>query len=179
LATRLLYRFGSIGRIVQASEPELRQVATSGEHWVDMLVGARQLVHDGLRESLLRSRIDENREALFRYLLLTMRNLSEERVLAIFADRDGYVISEEVIAEGDETHAFLSPRRIFGRAFQLGARRILLAHNHPSGCPCPSASDLEHTRRLSVQATALDLQIDDHLVIGAREVTSMKDRGLF
>jgi DNA repair protein RadC len=164
---------------VQASEPELRQVAASGEDWVDVLVGARQLVHDGMRESLLRTRIGENREALFRYLLMTMRNLTEERVFAMFADRDGFIISEEVIAQGDHTKALLSPRRIFGRAFQLDARRILLAHNHPSGCPCPSLSDIEHTRRLSLQAAALDLHIDDHLVIGAREVTSMKDRGLF
>ena len=179
LAGRLLHRFGSIGRIVEASEPELRQAASSGEQWVDILLGVRQLVHDGMRETLTRTRIDENRETLFRYLLMSMRNLSEERVLAIFADSSGYVISEEIIAEGDHSHVSLTPRRIFGRAFQLGARRIWLAHNHPSGCSYPSLSDIEHTRSLSKQAVALGLQIDDHLVIGLREVTSMKDRGLF
>lgn len=179
LASRLLHRFGSIARIVQASEPELRLAATSGEQWVEALLVVRQLMHDGLRETLVRTRIGEDRTALYSYLMITMRNLGEERVLAIFADADGYVISEEIIAEGSALQVMLTPRRIFGRALNLDARRILLAHNHPSGCANPSRFDVNHTRRLSRQAGELGLQLVDHLVVGFHDVTSMKDRGLF
>jgi DNA repair protein RadC len=179
LATRLLYRFGSIGRIVQASECELRQAAQAGESWAELLLNTRRLMQDGMRETLVRTRIGENRQALINYLILTMRNLREERILAIFADPDGYVISEELIAQGDGLQVLLNPRTIFGRAFSLDAHRILLAHNHPSGNASPSLSDIEHTRRLCRQAADLGLKIDDHLVVGAHEVTSMKERGLF
>ena len=179
LATRLLHRFGSISRIVHASESELRQAAELGEHWVDTLLVVRQLIHDGMRETLTRSPLGAKRQELLQYLLLMMRNLSEERMVAIFADHDGYVISEEVLAEGTESHVILTPRRIFSRALKLDAHRIVLAHNHPSGCSDPSRRDIEFTRRLSGQARELGLTIDDHYIVGKRDVTSMKDRGLF
>lgn len=178
LASRLLYRFGSIGRIAQASDIELRQAANADETWVDALLSVRQLMHDGMREKLLRTKLGEDREALFSYLVMTMQNLSEERMLAIFADQDGYVIAEEVIAEGGDAHVMVTPRRIFGRAMNLNARRVLLVHNHPSGSAEPSLLDIEHTRHLSRHAHALGLIIEDHFIVGGRKVTSMKDRGL-
>lgn len=178
LAARLLYRFGSIGRIVQAPDHELRIAALTDEKWVDAFLVVRRLMHDGMRETLVRSRLGENREALFSYLLMTMRHLSEERMLAVFADADGFVIAEEIIAEGEAGHLLVTPRRVFTRALNLDARKILLAHNHPSGCAEPSTLDVKHTRLLARQATGLGLAIEDHLIVGGRVVTSMKDRGM-
>jgi DNA repair protein RadC len=179
LAARLLNRFGSIGRIAQAPEAELRQIAKAGEAWVSALIAVRRLIYDGMREELVRTPIDQDRKALMSYLLMTMHHLSEERMVAIFADAAGNVIAEETIAEGSDGLVRVTPRRVFGRALNLDARRIVLAHNHPSGNPEPSLCDIEHTRVLDNQALMLGLSIDDHLVIGARRVTSMKDRGLY
>lgn len=178
LAARLLNRFGTIARIANASEGELRQASADGENWVGAVVGVRQLVHDGVRERLVRTRLSQDRSNLLSYLMMTMRSLSEERLIAIFADAMGFVIAEEVLADGTEDHVQITPRRIFGRALKLDARRIILAHNHPSGSATPSPSDVEHTQRLCRQAKELDLIIDDHLIIGACDIVSMKDRGL-
>lgn len=179
LASRLLRRFGSIGKIAQAPDSDLRQAAEAHETWVDALLMVRRLLHDGMREKLTRTRLGADREGLFSYLLMTMQHLAEERMLAIFADREGRVIAEEVIAEGTDAHVLLTPRRIFGRALNLDARRIILAHNHPSGCAEPSVADIEHTRLLDKQAANLGMALEDHLIVGARKVISMKDRRLF
>lgn len=179
LAARLLHRFGSIGRIVQASDSELRHAATADERWADTLLMVRRLIHDGMREKLVRTKLGEDREALCSYLLSTMRHLPDERMLAIFADTDGFVIAEEIIGEGSAAHVFVTPRKVFTRALNLDARKILLAHNHPSGCAEPSTFDIRHTRLLKKQATGLGLVIVDHLIIGAGVITSMKDRGMF
>lgn len=178
LAERLLHRFGSIGRIAQASEAELRGVADKGEAWIEAFLMVRRLMHDGLREELTRTRLGENRRALCTYLLATMQNLQDERMIAIFADNNGFVISEETVAEGGSGYLMLTPRRIFGRAMKLDAGRILLAHNHPSGSPQPSMRDIKTTKILVRQARTLDLCIEDHLIVGKREVVSMKDMGL-
>ena len=178
LATRLLQRFGSLGRIAQASEAELRQVARVGERWISAFLMMRQLMRDGMREDVLRTNLDQSRTALYSYLFATMQRLSEERVLAIFADAAGYIIAEEILAEGEHGYVQLTPRRLFGRAMNLDSRRILLAHNHPSGCADPSAVDIEQTRVLCRQALSLGIVIDDHLIVGRREVVSMKNRGL-
>lgn len=138
----------------------------------------RRLMHDGMREELVRTRLGEDRRALWTYLSMTMKNLPEERMIAIFADGESYVIAEEIIAEGGDAHILITPRRILGRAMNLDARRILLAHNHPSGCPDPSERDIRNTLVLCRQARELGMVIEDHLVIGHRNVVSMKDRGL-
>ncbi|MBA4046331.1 MAG: hypothetical protein C0471_18225 [Erythrobacter sp.] len=178
LARRLLYRFGSIGRIVHASDVELRHAAKVGEKWVDPLLMVRRLIHDGMRETIVRTRLGEDREAMFSYLLMTMGQLPEERMLAVFADADGFVISEEIIAKGEAAHILVTPRKVFTRALNLDARKILLAHNHPSGCAEPSMMDIEQTRLLDRQAAGLGLVIEDHLIVGANIVTSMRDRGV-
>lgn len=150
----------------------------AGEAWVDAFIGVRQLIHDGQREQLLRTQLGGDRNALFSYLTSTMRNLRFERILGIFADAEGFVITDEVLAEGEGGHVTLTPRKIFGRAMNLDARRIVLAHNHPSGSAEPSNADVDHTRLLCRQAADLGLLIDDHLIVGARGVVSMRDRGL-
>ena len=53
----------------------------------------------------------------------------------------------------------------------------MLAHNHPSGTPDPSESDLLLTRAL-VQALALvDIRILDHFVVAGHQVHSFAENG--
>jgi DNA repair protein RadC len=54
---------------------------------------------------------------------------------------------------------------------------IVLAHNHPSGDPRPSESDLHATRRLVTVADALDCTVLDHLVFAGTECTSLRRLG--
>ena len=58
-----------------------------------------------------------------------------------------------------------------------GSAGIVLAHNHPSGDPRPSDSDLRATRRLASAAEALDCRVVDHLVFGGAECTSLRRLG--
>jgi DNA repair protein RadC len=54
----------------------------------------------------------------------------------------------------------------------------LLAHNHPSGDPAPSETDIAATGELVRIARALDVAVIDHFVVAGAKVTSMRDRGL-
>lgn len=178
LAERLLKRFGSLSALTYASEEELRQSARQGEQWVEVFLGIRQLLRDGLREQVVRTPLGKDRNALKRYLLDTMGGLRRERMIAIMADGGGLVIAEEIIADGGEGELQVSPRALFGRALSLDARRMLIAHNHPSGSAEPSRADIAQTRDLMSQAERLGVSVDDHLVVGRREVVSMRERGL-
>jgi DNA repair protein RadC len=68
-------------------------------------------------------------------------------------------------------------REIVIDAAQHGSVSILLAHNHPSGDPRPSDSDLLATRRLAFVAEALDCRLVDHLVFAGDQCTSMRRLG--
>lgn len=88
-------------------------------------------------------------------------------------------MGEETLTDGLESLQLVSPRKIFRRALNLDARRLVLAHNHPSGCSRPSNADIESTRRFAEQAKGLGIVIEDHFVVGRCEVVSMKGGGLF
>ena len=55
---------------------------------------------------------------------------------------------------------------------------LVLAHNHPSGDPTPSAQDCSATRRLATAAEALDCAVVDHLVFARGQCTSLRRMGL-
>jgi DNA repair protein RadC len=68
-------------------------------------------------------------------------------------------------------------RHIIVDAALHASSAILLAHNHPSGDPKPSESDLCATRLLARVAEALGCRVLDHLVFAGSECTSLRQLG--
>ena len=69
-------------------------------------------------------------------------------------------------------------RGIIADAVALGSAEVVLAHNHPSGDPTPSATDIESTRSLVQVARPIGLTVRDHLVFGGGAYVSFRERGL-
>lgn len=80
--------------------------------------------------------------------------------------------------DGDAVGADFPVRTIIADAAVYNSAGILLAHNHPSGDPQPSESDVRATRRLASAAEALDCTILDHLVFAGTACTSFRRMGL-
>ena len=82
-------------------------------------------------------------------------------------------------AGGSEGAVALPVRKIIADAARLGSAGVLIAHNHPSGDPTPSAADCHATRTLARAAEAIDVAVVDHLVFARRgECTSLRRMGL-
>ncbi len=79
--------------------------------------------------------------------------------------------------DGDETGAHFPLREIVADAAAHHSAGIVLAHNHPSGDPTPSVSDMRSTRRLAAATEAMDCTVLDHLVFAGREVSSLRQLG--
>ena len=80
--------------------------------------------------------------------------------------------------DGDAGHVPMPVRDIIRDAARVGSAGVIVAHNHPSGDASPSLDDRRATRRLATAAEAIDLALVDHLVFGARGVSSFRRRGL-
>lgn len=63
-------------------------------------------------------------------------------------------------------------------ALRLGATRVLMAHNHPSGDPTPSGHDLASTRRIARALALVEVRLVDHLVMARGGTTSLHAMGL-
>ncbi|WP_170842060.1 JAB domain-containing protein [Sphingomonas gellani] len=68
-------------------------------------------------------------------------------------------------------------RDIIRDALALDARKLVMAHNHPSGIAEPSRADLAFTRRLVLCVEALDMRLIDHFVIAGDRMTSLRESG--
>ena len=69
-------------------------------------------------------------------------------------------------------------RTIVADALALGTSGLIIAHNHPSGDPSPSAADLAATRTLISVARPLGFRLHDHLVFAGRRCVSLREAGL-
>ena len=67
---------------------------------------------------------------------------------------------------------------LFREAIRLNAAALIVAHNHPSGDPTPSAEDVHVTRQIVEAGKLLNVDVLDHLVIGQQRWVSLKERGL-
>jgi len=71
------------------------------------------------------------------------------------------------------------PRELVRSAIDLNAAAIVLAHNHPSGVPEPSASDKSITRRIRDAMDLIDVRVLDHFIVTPDSTVSLAMRGEF
>ena len=70
------------------------------------------------------------------------------------------------ISFGGTKSAFVDPKDILLEAIKIGAPKIILIHNHPSGDPEPSFADFEITDRIEKASKIMGIELLDHIVIG-------------
>jgi len=100
-----------------------------------------------------------------------------EHFVVIFLNNQNRVITTEVVASGTINSSAVYPRQIAIKVLEKEAANIILAHNHPSGETIPSNSDRAVTKKLQTALSALDIEILDHIIIGADHY-SFSDQGL-
>jgi DNA repair protein RadC len=82
-----------------------------------------------------------------------------------------------LISTGTVDSLLVHPREVFRAAVIGAAQSVLLMHNHPSGNPYPSHSDVVATGELLAAAGILKIQIVDHLIIGSGAYYSFRQSG--
>lgn len=177
VATRLIGRFGSLARALDASAD--RQLSLNGEdaNVLRQLRAPRELNSIALREELVRGSILPTAPQLLAYLRQLLANLRVEKVHATFLGADRGYIADEILVTGSGHGIELHARALIERALELGTRALILAHNHPSGSAEPSAQDVRSTQRLENLLTSLEIELIDHLVVGRRSIVSMREGG--
>lgn len=125
---------------------------------------------------------------------MARRILNGDDVLAMFAhlaglDRevvafgylggDGVLLAVRHCLTGSGPTAAQAPLRAVARdAIMLGAARVVMAHNHPSGDPTPSQADRAVTRRIAAALAALGAPLVEHLVLARSGHRSFGAAGL-
>ena len=93
----------------------------------------------------------------------------QESFWVILLDRKNHALGRVMITLGTVANTLVHPREVFKPAFLASASAVIVAHNHPSGDPTPSAADMQVTRQLREAAKILDIILLDHVVVGHSE----------
>ena len=118
-----------------------------------------------LREEAAGRAVSSSDPALLRYLRWHFGGLRDERLHVIFLDSNSRYLADETLAIGKAGAVEFRARTVVKRAIELGADRLILAHNHISGDCRPSKQDVAATKSLSAIVHALDIELVDHLII--------------
>lgn len=96
----------------------------------------------------------------------------------LFLDNQNRLIKFEVLFRGTIAETAVYPREIVKSCLKLNAAAVIVAHNHPSGSPKPSAADRQITDKLKQALDLIDVGLLDHFIIGVGEPVSMATLGL-
>ena len=178
LAKALIKRFGSFAETAAARPERLREIEGLGEAAIVEIKLA-----EAVATRLARGKI-EARQTLSSfidvqdYCRTAMAYADREEFRVLFLDKRNALIADEVQGVGTIDHTPVYPREIIRRALELGASALILAHNHPSSDPTPSAADIRMTKYIVVIAEPFGITVHDHLIVGKHGQTSFRGQKL-
>ena len=108
-----------------------------------------------------------------------LRYLLQERLITILLNSQNIVLKIITVTIGGLNKNAIEPREIFKEPIKLSADKIILVHNHPSGNPYPSDSDIKMTKRVVEAGNIFGIEILDHIIIGNGIFSSLKKMNKF
>ncbi|HJJ05651.1 MAG TPA: DNA repair protein RadC [Clostridiaceae bacterium] len=105
-----------------------------------------------------------------------------EKVKVIILNAKNNILKMIDLGTGTTSIAIIDPKDVLLEAVRMGAPKIILIHNHPSGDPTPSIQDLRITKRLCECSKMLGIELLDHIVIGDgryESIFSWEKKGLW
>ena len=188
LATRVLKKYGSLTGLASASVDELvgdPEIKGLGKVKAQVVMAALEIGRRLHRESLPRRYKIRAPADVVTLLADRVRVLDHEVFWVLHLDAKNNLKSDpQVVSQGILDASLVHPREVFREAIRASTAAVVLAHNHPSGEPTPSADDLRITRQLVEAGRIIDIRVLDHIVMGKRghrdgpDYVSMQEQGL-
>ena len=177
LARALLDKFQDFNRVITAPTERLEEVKGIGAAVIADLKILEAAAHRMARARVMQQQVISGWDAVLDYCHTTMAHRETEQFRVLYLDRKNVLIADEEQARGTVDHVPVYPREVAKRALELNASALILVHNHPSGDPTPSTSDIDMTDRINTALMALGLVLHDHLIIGKSRELSFRSEG--
>jgi DNA repair protein RadC len=182
LAHELLYRFGNIKGVLDASLEELMHVPGIGLAKAAQLKAARDTARRV--QALETAEADKPQRAVSRaadvaeVVRSELHDPKKEHFFVLMLDTRGHLIRTEEVSRGSLNSTVVHPREVFKAATAACAAAVIFVHNHPSGDPEPSDDDIALTRRLVNAGQVMGIPVHDHVIVTEKGFVSLRSRNL-
>ena len=174
----LMYDSRGIRFLKEASVEELCEIEGIGISKASLIKAALEL---GVRisESIPDKYSVKNPWDIYEYYMESMRYLNHEIFKTVLLNTKNEIISDMDISSGTLNSSLVHPREVFKYAIKKSANKVILIHNHPSGCTKPSNEDINITKRLVECGRIIGIEVIDHIIIGDGSYFSFKENKIF
>ena len=179
LARRILSQFGSLRKLMSASADDLCRISGIGPAKATQLIAACELAVRRSNEKVAGADMVKSPESVYETITESLRDLKDEVFTALFLNKKNELVEMRQIARGTPDKVTIYPRQIVEMCLSIGASKLVLAHNHPSGSTEPSAKDIQLTVKLCEGLKFIDVELLDHIIVGKENFRSMKRDGHF
>jgi DNA repair protein RadC len=114
---------------------------------------------------------------VYEFFSQKVRGETRETFYCLYMDGRNGMVCFELVAIGGSMAAVVDVKSIVRTALLVGAERLILVHNHPSGDPTPSMEDKAMTNKILAACNIFNIEVLDHIVIGDGKYSSLKEMG--
>ena len=165
----------SVEELMEASKTNNKDIPKISEYTASHIKLILEIAKYYYTEKAAEEKIIMNRKMASNFLLKKLADVSVETAYLLCLDNASRFIACPKVAEGDEFAVALSPRQLVKKVTQIGATKILLAHNHPRGVALPSAADIEITKQIAVALSGIGAKLIDHIIVADYDYVSLCD----
>lgn len=178
LAERLMQKFGSIYRIIEAPPEELSGIEGLGESVYTFLHCLKDFIFFYNLGNVRRGKYMGVTSDIGYYIMEKYGGVESEVLLQLCLDDGFRILDEDLLTIGSRSQVRFNVSAIVERACRAKCSYIVIAHNHPSGLAIPSLRDLETTRQLYEGLSSLGIFLLDHIIFEKDDFVSLRDSNL-
>lgn len=178
LARSLLEKTGGLRELDRKGAEELQEAKGLGLAKIAQLKAALELGRRLMAEEKKVLGAVTSSKEVYEWLRPQMQGLVKEVFKALLLNGNNEVLESVTASEGSLTESPVYFRELVNLANRHRAAALIVAHNHPSGNPRPSATDKSLTEELVTMGRLLKIGVLDHVIIGDGCYYSFADEGL-
>lgn len=179
LAQELLLQAGSLQKLTLWDHRDFLRIHGIGTVKALQLASVVEIARRNIQSTLPEDPILDSAELVFHFLRPYSKDLSIEKFWVLSLNRKNRLIRCHENTSGTATSSLVHPREVFQEAIRNNASAIIVAHNHPSGDPSPSSSDIRVTKKLNEASKAIEIELLDHIVIGKKLYSKHFPKGYY
>lgn len=170
LAHRLLDKFGSLDKVLEATKEELLSVSGVGEHTAAFISTLLPVFSRYLERKSGESFEYTDIEKISDFLRGRYLGADTETALLLHFNSKGFFTNCVRLGSGDMSHIEIDNREIASSIVRDKAVYSILVHNHPSGIVSPSTEDLRCVEHISSFLKMLSVTLVDNVIVTDSEL---------